>query len=220
VTARASETLARPRSNRRAHDAWGAVFCGGASRRMGRDKARLAYGNGTLIEHAVAVLGELCPRVVLASGAEARYPELGLECVLDERPGDGAVDAGGPLAGLAAVLARLERDGIARACVLACDMPHAGADVFRALLERAHEADADVCLVATAAGPEPLCAVVHVRCLGPVRAALARSERRMIAFHPAVRVVAVPADALGAACARNLNTPEEYRQALGEGGGA
>jgi molybdopterin-guanine dinucleotide biosynthesis protein A len=180
---------------------------------MGRDKARLELGGRTLIERAVAALGELCPRVVLASGAEPRHPELGRECLLDEPPASGA--PGGPLAGLAAVLARIaDEPGIEYVCMLACDMPHAGAEVFRVLLERARAAGADVCVVGTEGGLEPLCAVVHGRCLGPVRAALARGERRMIAFHPDVRVCVVPADELGASCALDLDTPEEYRAAL------
>lgn len=200
----ASESPARPRSHRLELDAWGVVFCGGASRRMGRDKARLVLDGTTLLERAVRELASLTPRVLLASGHAPRYPELGLECVLD-------VEAGaGPLAGLAALLERLEREGVAYACVLACDLPCASARALRTLLEHARATRADVCLVATPAGSEPLFGVYHVRALAAVRAALGRGARRMNAFHAEVRLALVAEAGLEPDCARNLNTPEEY----------
>jgi molybdopterin-guanine dinucleotide biosynthesis protein A len=197
--------MARERSPQLELDAWGLVLCGGASRRMGADKARLALDGSALIERAVGALAQLTPKVLLASGSTPRYPELELECVLDEKPGLG------PLAGLAAGLARLERERIAYACVLACDMPRVAAAHLRALLARARADDADVCLVRTDAGLEPLCGVYHVRVRAAVEAALARGERRMDAFHRAVHLVTVAEAELGAGCARNLNTPEELR---------
>lgn len=197
-----------PALEARATDALGVVFCGGASRRMGRDKARLILEGRSLLARALATLDEVAPRVVLACGSEPRQPELGRECVLDAEPG------AGPLAGLAAALAHAEHVGLARVCVLACDMPFAGPGVFRTLLARS--ADSDVCLLATPAGPEPLCGVYHVRVLARVRAALARGARRMDAFHSEVRVRCVPEAELAPGCARNLNTPEDYRAAGGE----
>lgn len=212
MTPVASDAPAHPRA-RLELDAWGVVFCGGASRRMGRDKARLVLDGGTLLERAAGVLAAVTPRVLLASGDAPRYPELGLECLVD------AEEGAGPLAGLASVLERIAREGVAHACVLACDMPRVSAPVFRALLARARAASADVCLVRTRAGLEPLCAVYHARCLPAVRAALARGARRMDSFHGEVRVVTLDEDALGADCARdlthNLNTPEEFRAAGG-----
>jgi molybdopterin-guanine dinucleotide biosynthesis protein A len=212
VTVPASDTPAgllspsqRVQPQQLALDAWGVVFCGGASARMGRDKALLVLDGESLLEHAVRELARVTPRVLLASGSAPRYPALGLECVLD--PASGL----GPLAGLCAALERLEREGVSHACVLACDMPRARAETFRALLARARTERADVCLVATATGLEPLCGVYHVRALPAVRAALAGGARRMNAFHGAVRLVTVPEHELADGCARNLNTPDEFR---------
>jgi molybdopterin-guanine dinucleotide biosynthesis protein A len=179
---------------------------------MGRDKARLVLDGRTLLERAAGELAGVTPRVLLASGDAPRYPELGLECVQD------AVAGAGPLAGLAAVLERIAREGIAYACVLACDMPGASAQVFRALLARSRAVGADACLVRTPGGLEPLCAVYGARCLPAVRAALARGARRMDSFHGDVRVVTLDAQELGAERARelgNVNTPEEFRAAGG-----
>ncbi|MSR63256.1 MAG: molybdenum cofactor guanylyltransferase [Planctomycetes bacterium] len=209
----ARDTLTRPPPSRPtpgpglALDAWGAVFCGGASRRMGRDKALLELDGEPLVRRAARVLGAVVPRVLLASGCESRYPELGLECVLDCEPG------AGPLAGLAAVLARLERAPVAYACVLACDLPYADGDVFRLLLECARESGAELVLPESEKGLEPLCAVVHRAALPAVRAALDAGARRMDSFHECVRMVRVRAEAFQPG--PNLNTREDFLAAGG-----
>jgi len=195
---------------------FGVVLCGGQSRRMGRDKARLLLDGHSLLERAVGVLREVTPRVVLACGPTDRYAELGLERVLDRTP-----DLG-PLGGLEAALARmLHGDGVGPAdrwlLALACDMPRATGAVFRALLARARERRADACLVAGADGLEPLYAVYRGTCFAPVRRALDAGERRMISFHRGFGELAIEPfseSELAAGerdCVHNLNTPSEYR---------
>jgi molybdopterin-guanine dinucleotide biosynthesis protein A len=212
VTPPVSEARSRPGSGQRppVTGTLGVVFCGGASRRMGRDKAGLLLEGRTLLERALAVLDALVPEVVLASGAAPRNPELGRACLLDEEAGVG------PLAGLAAALAHAEGQGMERICVLACDMPAVTPEVLRGLLARAGAAE--VCLLATEKGLEPLCGVYHVRALPAVRAALARGARRMDSFHAEVRVERVPEAELAPGCARNLNTPEDYEDFSSAGG--
>jgi molybdopterin-guanine dinucleotide biosynthesis protein A len=152
----------------------GAVLCGGASSRMGEDKAVLDLGGRSLLAHAVACLEPLTKRVVLACGSEPRYTSLGLDVVVDSVRGDG------PAVGLEAALAAADTEWLA---VLACDMPRVDAALFRRLLREAHARELDICLLATERGPEPLCGVYHRRCLAPLRAALARGERRVTGFH-------------------------------------
>lgn len=209
MTSLASDAAVRTRSQRLELDAWGVVFCGGASRRMGRDKALLVLDGMTLLERAARTLAAVTPRVLLATGAEPRYAELGLDHVLDGEPG------AGPLAGLAAALARIEHARIAFVCVLACDMPRVPVAVFPALLSRARAENVEACLVRTRGGLEPLCGVYHARCLPAVRAALARGERRMDSFHGDIRLVTRSEEELELDCTRNLNTPEEFRAAGG-----
>lgn len=196
-----------------------AVLCGGASQRMGTDKALLALEGRSLLSRSVENLAPLGAPVVLACGSEDRYAELGCERVLDRFP------AGGPLAGLEAVLARAcsaSRAGDVFVCILACDMPRAAPQVFERLLQRAHERGADACLFATDAGVEPLLAVYSTRCLAAVRGALDAGERRMIAFHSGFGELSIetldardPAQGVDAEVARNLNTPADF-QAEGE----
>jgi molybdopterin-guanine dinucleotide biosynthesis protein A len=202
----------------------GVVLCGGASRRMGRDKARLDLGGRTLLERAVALLAARAPRVALACGPVARYGELGLPLLLDRPPAGalGAAERGerperiGPLAGLEAALAgslALHPQGGAVLAV-ACDLPALVPADLDPLLERALEGSYDAVLYETARGPEPLCAVWHTDLLPAVRAALDAGERKATA--PLAR--ALPGGRLprvarlaGAprALERNLNTPAD-----------
>lgn len=211
MTPPASDTPATPRSPRLVQDTWGVVLCGGASRRMGRDKARLVVEGRTLLERVVASLETLAGRVLLASGTPGRYPELGREELADLLP-----DVG-PLAGLGAALERIEREPgprIEYLLTLACDLPTAAPEALAALLARAREQRAQACLLRTPGGLEPLFAVYHRSALAAVRAALARGEHRLDSFHRDVRLVTLDLDELAPElvhCARNLNTPEDLR---------
>lgn len=205
----ASDLTLRPTSPRpvreeaRRSATLGVVFCGGASKRMGRDKGRLQVEGQSLVARAAARLDGFASEVVLASGREPRYPETGRTCVLDE-----ASDVG-PLAGLAAVLAHARQHLRERVLVLACDMPDVSPTLLARLLERAHRTDADLCLPCGPTGDEPLCAVVHVRALPAVRAALARGERRMDSFHGALSVERLALGAEERTSVANLNTPAD-----------
>ncbi len=186
------------------------VLCGGASRRMGTDKAKLELDGRWLIERPLEAARAVAERVLLACGVEPRYPELGLECVLDEfRDGDGAA---GPLAGL---LAGLEAARSPWVVALACDLPLARADVLEGLLATAEHHRLDACLLELERGTQPLLAAYRREpCRRAVRAALERGERRMVAFHAGLAVGSVAAEHLGPAAqaaALNLNTPEDFR---------
>ena len=165
-------------------DVVGFAVAGGRSRRMGRDKALLAWKGGTLLDHAIGRLRAVCDEVHVLSGPEHRYAERGLPVDVD------AVPEGGPLAGLAAALAAAAPRP---ALLLAIDIPFATVDLL------AHIRDAiagwDAAVPAHAGGHEPLCAAYAPACLGPVQEALAAGERRMTSFWPRVRVRSLdPAD--------------------------
>src|SRR5271163_1598920 len=92
-----------------------AVFAGGASTRMGTDKAFLPFGGELLIERQLRCLQEAGAAEVLISGRVGTdYSRFGLTVVHDERP-----DCG-PLAGVAAILKAATFE---KTLVLAVDMP-------------------------------------------------------------------------------------------------
>lgn len=102
----------------------GVLLAGGASRRMGRDKAWVELEGQPLAVRMLRVLDEVCDDVVVASGDGRRLAALGRPEVCD-------VDEGsGPLAGLVAGLEAARNELVA---VLAVDLPNAHAGVLRRL---------------------------------------------------------------------------------------
>jgi len=118
-----------------------AILCGGASRRMGSDKARLPHpSGGTLLERAAALAASCCKEVVLLSG-ERGYPELGLPALADAEP-----DCG-PLGGL---VAAMRRSGERAILLLPVDMTGLTAEHLSALIDGFREGDGPI----VARGPE------------------------------------------------------------------
>jgi molybdopterin-guanine dinucleotide biosynthesis protein A len=187
-------------------DAVGFAVAGGRSRRMGRDKALLAWERTDLLGHTLDRLRAACRQVRILSGAERRYADRGVPVVLDA-----AADAGS-LAGVVAGLATTEGPGL----FLGLDLPFVPASLLAHLLTLAEGADAVVPV--SPRGPEPLCAVYGPACLAPARRCVAEGRLKMTAFWPEVRVRHLEAADLAAFgdpehLFRNLNTPEEYEAA-------
>ena len=64
----------------------GFVLVGGASSRMGSDKASLPFRGGALVEHVAAAVAEAAGNVTLV-GPPERYRDLGLRIIPDRYPG-------------------------------------------------------------------------------------------------------------------------------------
>jgi molybdenum cofactor guanylyltransferase len=146
----------------------GIVLTGGASRRLGVDKARLQRADGsTLAEHAAALLGAACePLVEVGPGVTA------LAATREQPPG------AGPLAALLAGCDVVAPDG--PVVVLACDYPALDADAVAALVT---------------AQPRHLSAIAEARgrlhyvCARWSRDAIAEARRRYAAGERALRWV-------------------------------
>lgn len=183
----------------------GLLLAGGASTRMGTDKAALAVDGIPLARRAAAVLTETCAHVLVASGDGRRLDWLGFPQVEDIEPG------AGPLAGL---VAGLETTPTPYAAVLAVDMPDASGAVLRLLAERIGEHQAAV--PRTQHGQEPLHAVYAASAARPLRAAFEAGERSVVRALASLDVVEVqpgewaPADPSGR-FARNVNRPGDLR---------
>ena len=100
----------------------GVLLTGGASRRMGRDKARLVVNGETLATRSARVLAAACDPVV-----EVGPGVSGLPAVLEEPPG------AGPLVALLAGVGALGRPR--SVILLACDLPNISPDLLRLLVE-------------------------------------------------------------------------------------
>ena len=177
----------------------GFVLVGGASSRMGRDKAFLPY-EGTVLAERIAREVEAVTRAVTLVGPPERYRHLGRPVIPDLRPGNG------PLGG---VEAALSASGAEWNLVVACDMPRVSAPLLEELVERAERCRAD-CLVplSTRGRPEPLCAVYHRRCLSAATAALDANMRKVADWLTMLRVTYWAAPATG--WSENLNIASQW----------
>lgn len=138
----------------------GILLTGGASRRLGRDKARLP-----MARHVADVLREALDGPVIEVGAGT----TGLPCVAD--------DSGeGPLAALALVPP-------ADSVVLACDLPRVTVALVQALA-----ACPGTAVPVVGGRAQPLCARYSIDALALVPALVAAGERRMTALLDAVEV--------------------------------
>lgn len=96
----------------------GAVLAGGASRRMGTDKAFLEVGGAAMVVHVARVLVAAGCEPVWCQGGDAdRLTDLGLRVEPDPSPGAGPVPA------IAAAIVAARRAGARGVVVTACDLP-------------------------------------------------------------------------------------------------
>jgi molybdopterin-guanine dinucleotide biosynthesis protein A len=181
----------------------GFVLVGGASSRMGRDKALLPYGGATLVEHVAARVASAAGCVVLV-GPPRRYWHLGCLVIPD------FFRHCGPLGGLHAALAASPADWN---LVVACDMPAVTAGFLKSLLAAAESAGADALVPAWPSGwLEPLCAVYRRELAQPLAEVLERGVRQAAQALAGLRVAHWPITE--ARYFENLNTPKEWaRQA-------
>jgi molybdopterin-guanine dinucleotide biosynthesis protein A len=149
-----------------------AVFAGGASTRMGTDKAFLRLGDELLIERQLRCLREAGAAQVLISGrAGVDYSRFGLTLVHDERP-----DCG-PLAGLAAIL---KSTPFQKTLILAVDMPAMTPAMLKKIVSRCED---DLgCVPVDDRGFEPLAAVYPKQLLPLAEELLAAGRYSMQEF--------------------------------------
>lgn len=107
------------------------ILAGGASTRMGRDKAWLPCDGQTLLERQAGLARKLRPRELFISGrADANYSAFGLPVLPDATPGLG------PLPG---ILAALKASTAPLVLVLAVDLPLMQSEILESLLARCDE---------------------------------------------------------------------------------
>jgi molybdopterin-guanine dinucleotide biosynthesis protein A len=178
-----------------------ALLLGGASTRMGADKAQLALGGEPLATRLARLLATLCEDVLLVGGAP---PE--------SAPGRRVADPDAPRSALRGLVGALEAASAERVLVLATDLVGVSADLLLALVAAP---DADAVVPRTPAGAEPLCALYRREpVLREARARLARGELALHALLAALDVHWLEGDDLLAAggdarALANVNTPAD-----------
>jgi molybdopterin-guanine dinucleotide biosynthesis protein A len=116
------------------------VLAGGASRRMGRDKATLPYLGGTLLEYILKVVKQRCAPVFVIAAPGQQMPSVDAEVLRDD------VRGVGPLVATARGLRAAAEAGLPWAFVCAVDMPFLDPVLIDVLVDASENLTADVVL--------------------------------------------------------------------------
>ncbi len=187
----------------------GALLAGGGSRRMGEDKAGLAWRAGLTLGEAVeSALLDACDRVVVLGHGAGLPPRSGRLRLEDAEAG------GGPLQAMATLL----ESGLAEVYVIApCDMPGLTAAVLRALARGAEGQGLDGAGLVRAEGSLAVLPLSLRASAAPkVRALVDRGVRRVGQLRTELALARVHADDV-VDTLRNINTPADYAAEVAPG---
>ena len=192
------------------------MLAGGKSSRMGTSKAQLPFGPETMLQRVVRILAGVVSPIVVVAADEQALPALPPNVILtrDERPGRG------PLEGLRAGLKALPAD-VERAYVTSCDVPLLVTGFVTRMIELSR--DHDIAVMEIDGFTHPLSAVYRRATLPQVEALLAENRLRPAFLFDAVRTRRVQTSEMTGVdpdlrTLRNLNTPDDYQQALADAG--
>ncbi len=183
----------------------GFILAGGASRRMGRNKAVLEVDGTPIITRTYRTLASLFHEVIVVTNSPQDYDFLPCRKVPDIYPDYGSI------AGLHSALAH---SSTAYSFVTACDMPFLDPAVIRHLCE-IRMVGYDAVIPYSEGGQEPLHAVYSSACKDVFENAIQKGERKILDILSRMNIRHVPYDEVRrvggqAASFLNVNTPEEY----------
>ena len=146
-------------------DVQGFILVGGASQRMGRDKALLDFGGQPMLERIARELSVIASPVSLV-GARRIYPSF--ENVPDVHRQWGA------LGGIHAALTAAKTDW---AAVVACDLPFVTGELFARLATFVNNTSDAVVPIQADGRPQPVCALYRrITCLPAIEELVAAGE--------------------------------------------
>jgi molybdopterin-guanine dinucleotide biosynthesis protein A len=186
------------------------IQAGGASSRMGEDKALKTFLGRPLIERVVERLSTIADELIVTTNRPDNYRFLDVRLIPDLKPGRGA------LGGLYTAIASASHPTVA---VVACDMPFASSTLLRAASRILVEEEVDVVIPKSTEGYEPLHAIYRRgACLPAIESAIDANQWKVIAWFPQVRVRILTADEIehydpSGLAFWNVNTPEEFSKA-------
>jgi len=189
-----------------------AIQAGGASSRMGRDKALLPFDGRPMAEHLLRRLGHLSDDVLVVSNRPECFAHLGVRVHTDVLPLRGA------LPGLVTAFTHARHDAVA---VVACDMAFANPVMLRAQARLLESTGADAVVPRTQRGWEPFHGIYRrAGCLTAAMAALEEGKACAYSWYPSVHTVEFDEDLIRACDPAgrafvNFNTPDEYETICG-----
>jgi molybdopterin-guanine dinucleotide biosynthesis protein A len=187
------------------------VLAGGKSSRMGSDKAFLRLGEDTLLARALKIAGAVAGgvRIVGDAGKFAGFGQV-VEDIYRDR---------GPLGGIHAALSSSTSE---LNLMLAVDSPFVEGRFLQYLLSRARESGALVTVPHADSLLQPLCAVYRRGFAKVAEQSLVEGKNKIDFLFARVETCVIEEDELVRAgfsgeMFRNLNTPEEFDKAKGDG---
>lgn len=186
------------------------VQAGGASSRMGEDKALKPFLGRPLIQRVIDRLTPIADEFIVTTNHPEDYSFLHARLISDLIPDRGA------LGGLYTAIASATHPMVA---VVACDMPFASPRLIEGMSRLMIQHEADVVIAKSEGGFEPLHAVYRCEtCLPAIKSAIEADLWKVIAWFPQVKVHVLTADELrmldpNGLAFWNVNTPDEFTKA-------
>jgi molybdenum cofactor guanylyltransferase len=191
----------------------GIVLCGGKSTRMGTSKALLPFGSETMLQRVVRILSGVVAPIVVVAAVNQELPELPADVIVTRDENEGR----GPLEALRAGLKALPAD-VDAAYVTSCDVPLLVPGFVSQMLD--HASGYDIAVMEIDGFTHPLSAVYRRSTLECVEDLLANNRLRPVFLFDAVKTRRVRPEDMTAdpdlRTLRNLNTREDYEQALSD----
>lgn len=187
----------------------GFVLAGGASRRMGKNKATLVLGGKTMLQRQLCLLREVCRSVAIIAPPE-KFHGLSVPVLPDNPKGAGP---------LGAIYTGLSQTRTEFNLFIGCDLPFMDVRFLRFIVQRATGNGADVTVARSMEGRlQTLCGVYRRRAQSRIRSCLELGQKKVSCFFPQVHCLIIPWRDLARRgfCSRifdNMNTPEEYEAA-------
>jgi molybdopterin-guanine dinucleotide biosynthesis protein A len=194
----------------------GVILAGGLNRRMhGKMKALLPFHGETLLERQIREMKLICEELLLVTNQPDLFPPLlgdEIEVVRDEIPFQG------PLGGMHTAFTRANHDDV---WVVGCDLPFLSSRIAQALIACRHRFNCDAVVPVIGGQIHPLHAIYGKACGHVIFDLLRQDIRKVKQFLQ--RIDWKMADesffiehGFDMRFVTNVNTPEEYKKALGE----
>ena len=192
----------------------GIILCGGKSSRMGTSKAHLQFGAETLLQRIVRIMGEVLDPLVVVAANGQELPNLDAKVMICRDKNEGH----GPLEGLAAGLEAL-KDRCDAVFLSSCDVPFLKKEFILGMTKALGESR--MCIPRTEGYFHPLASVYRVDVLSDVLQLLAEKKLRPFFLLEKVNGKIIEETQLKQFDSelfslKNLNTPEDFQQALSE----
>ncbi len=195
----------------------GAILAGGENRRMnGRVKALLPFSGELLIERQIRQMQLICDEIIIVTNEPELYVSLlapVIKLVADIYPRKG------PLSGMHAALSGSQNTDV---WIVACDMPFISAQAAKLMQEVKSEKKVSAAIPANEDRKHPLHGIYDKTCIEPISDLLNTGDYRVMELFSRINWKEASntfftEKGIDFLFTTNVNTPEDYAQALAQG---